>query len=1070
MPGYSRFFSLNKALVLLAFCFSFPAFSQLYNFKKYNTKNGLANSNINSIIQSQNGYIWFATQGGGLSRFDGKDFKNYTKLDGLISNDLSWLVEDKQNNIWIATTEGLSVFDGRTFKSFSEKDGISSSTIYKMICDSRGDIWIPTSQNGLKIYRDGKFATIDTSNGFGTNFILCVYQEKDDYWVGTYKDGLYILDKDGKVKKHFKDLDGNNSTSVFSIRAHEDGTIYFGTNNSGIYHYKNGAIKKLSIAGIDQDLIGAIITDSKKNLWIGAEHGLVKINEEGVKIYREFDGLSSEVIQALCEDYEGNIWIGTSGGGVNLLKRESIVTYTSRDGLSNNKISSVFRTSDGSLFVSALHGGLNIYNKATGKFDLIKLDKAFENASISAYCEIRPNLLLLGTEENGLFLFENNSGNLKLKTKFAHYKRGDDENDVTTILRIIKDRDKRVWVGCFGQGVFLLDEDGKILEHYYGGKAGLNTNDVSTMGLDGSGDLLVAGFKQGLQIFRDGKFVAFDGKAPEALNNSWCMDKDNNGTMYFGTQDGGLVIYDKGKFINYNASHGLCSNFIQSIEIGKDVVWLGTDKGVNRLKLTPAFEIQELRYYGTEDGFVSAEINLNSMFMESNGDVWFGSSDGLTRYTEKYDYPNVVPPKLVLADIKMFYEHVNWSDFSDKVNTKTNIPLELSLPFNKNHLTFNFRALTVDHATYKFIMEGHDDDWSPFSTSNQAVYTNIPPGTYVFKVVAKNSFGVESKEVIEFSFTITPPFWKTWWFYTISAVLVLAGLILFFRWRTANLEKEKRILEQKVNERTAELKTANEHLSVALHDIKDSINYAERIQRAMMPVQEKIHQYLPQSFILFRPRDVVSGDFYWFNHKDGVDYIAAVDCTGHGVPGAFMSMVGSSLLNEIVLTKGINNPTEILMQLNVGVQNALKQRENKTRDGMDLAFCAIDYKNRKLAYAGANRSLWIFRHANGESVMEEIKATKCAIGGFTDDTQIYQRHEVDLNPGDTVYLHSDGYADQFGGPQGKKLMTKRFKDILAGIQKQNMPAQETSLAAEINNWMGGEYEQVDDILVIGVRF
>jgi serine phosphatase RsbU (regulator of sigma subunit) len=371
---------------------------------------------------------------------------------------------------------------------------------------------------------------------------------------------------------------------------------------------------------------------------------------------------------------------------------------------------------------------------------------------------------------------------------------------------------------------------------------------------------------------------------------------------------------------------------------------------------------------------------------------------------------------------------------------------------------------------YKFILENLDDDWSPYTTNNQAVYTNIPPGTYTFRVVARNSFGIESKEQIEFTFTITPPFWKTWWFYTIISVVVLAGLILFFRWRTANLEKEKRVLEQKVNERTAELKTANEHLSVALHDIKDSINYAERIQRAIMPVQEKIRESLSDSFILFRPRDVVSGDFYWYNHKDGTDYIAAVDCTGHGVPGAFMSMVGNSLLNEIVLTKGVSDPSIILMQLNAGVQNSLKQRENQTRDGMDLAFCAIDYKNRKLYYAGANRSLWIIRNSSEAHTVEEIKATKCAIGGFTNESQVYERHEVILNPGDTVYMHSDGFADQFGGPQGKKLMTKRFKDILVNIQKFSMHQQANQLGMEIDEWMGSDYEQVDDILVIGVRF
>jgi serine phosphatase RsbU (regulator of sigma subunit) len=366
------------------------------------------------------------------------------------------------------------------------------------------------------------------------------------------------------------------------------------------------------------------------------------------------------------------------------------------------------------------------------------------------------------------------------------------------------------------------------------------------------------------------------------------------------------------------------------------------------------------------------------------------------------------------------------------------------------------------------MLEGYEDDWSPLTTRNEAVYTNIPPGLYTFKVKAQNSSGIWSEESISYAFEITPPFWKTWWFYTLCVVVILASIITFIRYRTAQLEKEKKVLEQKVEERTLELKESNHKLFDALHDIKDSINYAERIQRAILPSDVTIQKNLPQSFILFKPRDVVSGDFYWFSHREGIDYIAAVDCTGHGVPGAFMSMVGSSLLNEIILTMHTKDPSEILSLLNRGVQDALKQRENQTRDGMDLALCAIDYKNRNVKYVGANRALWIIK--NGATEVEEIKATKCAIGGFTDESQHYTTHELQFVEGDTIYMSSDGYADQFGGTNGKKLMTKRFKEVLLGIQNQEMLMQHKSLDFEITEWMGSTYEQVDDILVIGIKF
>ncbi|MBC7861708.1 MAG: hypothetical protein IAF38_01965, partial [Bacteroidia bacterium] len=716
----------KKAIFLFALLFSFSAFSQLYNFKKYSTKNGLANSSVNCIIQNQMGYIWFGTQGGGLSRFDGKDFKNYTKIDGLMSNDLAWLCEDKSNNLWISTTEGLSFFDGKTFKNYGPSDGFSKETVYNTFCDSYGDLWIPTSANGLKIYRDKKFITIDSTNGLETNFIFCVFQKGDEYWVGTYRKGLFVLDRNGKVKRHYNSLAGNSAVSVFVIAAGPDGTLYLGTNNSGVYSMKNDEFKHIDVAGVEKDFIGSLIVDKRNNLWAATQHGLLKLSAEGHKLFQGFDGLSSEVVNALCEDYEGNMWIGTSGGGVNLLKRESIVTYSDRDGLSNNIITCIYRARDGAFFASALHGGLDYYDPAEGKFKLIKLDSDFENTSISSIVELSGNLLLVASEEKGLLLFERNYDKFKLIKRITHYKSGGDETDITVVLKIVKDGFGHVWAGSFGEGLFMLDMKGNLLNHFTKGKDGLLSKDIITLGVDLEGNLLASCNKEGVQIYKNGKFTLYDKTLPDIMKITWSTDTDlEKGNIYFGTQDGGLVICNKGKVKNYNTSNGLCSNYIQSVAISKGYVWLGTDKGVNRIKLNDANEITELRYFGTEDGFISAEINLNSIFVEKNGDVWFGSSDGLTKYIEKFDYPNVVSPKLILSDIKMFYENVNWSDYSDKVDTKTNIPLELTLPFNKNHLTFNFRALTVDNVQYKFFLEGLDDDWFPFSANNQAVYTNI---------------------------------------------------------------------------------------------------------------------------------------------------------------------------------------------------------------------------------------------------------------------------------------------------------------------------------------------------------
>lgn len=277
--------------------------------------------------------------------------------------------------------------------------------------------------------------------------------------------------------------------------------------------------------------------------------------------------------------------------------------------------------------------------------------------------------------------------------------------------------------------------------------------------------------------------------------------------------------------------------------------------------------------------------------------------------------------------------------------------------------------------------------------------------------------------------------------------------------------------------------------------IIDSVNYAKRIQEAILPPKVEIYKHLPQSFVLFKPRDIVSGDFYWFRSPRNEEkvIIAAVDCTGHGVPGAFMSMIGNTLLNEIVGLKGIDEPALILNHLNEAVRSSLKQDqlESESRDGMDVAMVAIDFNKMEVQYSGANRPLYLLRGDNNMAegvtdvdaavsdslligvtdveLIEEIKANKFPIGGLAmDEEKLFTNHVIPVKKGDTIYLFTDGYADQFGGDQGRKLMTKKFKKILRAIQNKPMEEQETYLGNFIDEWRGG-HEQVDDVLVIGIR-
>jgi serine phosphatase RsbU (regulator of sigma subunit) len=287
--------------------------------------------------------------------------------------------------------------------------------------------------------------------------------------------------------------------------------------------------------------------------------------------------------------------------------------------------------------------------------------------------------------------------------------------------------------------------------------------------------------------------------------------------------------------------------------------------------------------------------------------------------------------------------------------------------------------------------------------------------------------------------------------------LLACSVMIFFIIRSNMIRK-------KINTELAEQKQLIETKN---KEITDSINYARRIQSAILPPTELIYSTLKDSFILYKPKDVVSGDFYGFFQRENYALIAIADCTGHGVPGAFMSMIGNEQLTKIINEKGITKPSDILNELHSGVRRALKQdhASGETRDGMDIALCKFYLNEHKLEYSGAMRPLWLIR--NGQ--LNEIKADKQPIGGLEADyRKPFTNHMVDLQEKDCIYMFTDGYADQFGGEKGKKFMLKNFERLLTKINNFPMQNQQLMINEKLEAWKG-THEQVDDILVIGIR-
>lgn len=401
--------------------------------------------------------------------------------------------------------------------------------------------------------------------------------------------------------------------------------------------------------------------------------------------------------------------------------------------------------------------------------------------------------------------------------------------------------------------------------------------------------------------------------------------------------------------------------------------------------------------------------------------------------------------------------------------------LDGSLPYKYNSISFSYAAPFFDHEMqirYSYKLEGYDTAWSKWNYASVKDYTNLPEGNYTFMVKAQNVFEKEST-IATWSFTIRPPWYRTIWAYSLYSLVFVGTLWGFVRFSARRLRKQKEKLELLVVQRTAEvveqkhqLEKQKVDLQEAYTGIQDSIQYSQRIQNAILPTSEEIKRLVPESFVLFFPRDIVSGDFYWFAEKNNLKFIACVDCTGHGVPGALMSMIGNTLLNQIIIEKNITAPDEILNHLHTGVRHALKQDVGgDTRDGMDLSLIVIDENKSQLVYSGANRNLWIIR--GGKLI--ETKANKFPIAGRQqEDERRFTAHPIALQKDDVIYMTTDGYADQFGGEKGKKFMVKQLTRLILEVHQKPMTEQRQILEQRFLAWKQN-HEQVDDVLIIGIR-
>jgi ligand-binding sensor domain-containing protein/serine phosphatase RsbU (regulator of sigma subunit) len=1026
--------------------------AQTYFFDNYQTTDGLESSKIYTITQTPNGFVWLGTDVG-LSRFDGTRFDNFSVKDGMAKGGIRVLFCDKDNNLWIGHEGGgITRMSGSRFEeitSFPVKSNITSITQ-----DPKGQLWMTTYENGaLRIPNpNAGVARLKSFQYLGKELSDMVFNSL------VSSSGKLFLITDIGIKQYndnqnkFENFATPNLDTYFQFSVmFEDSkhNIWYGTYNGGLYKQdaQSGTMTYFDIkSGLASNWITSIAEDRYNNIWIGhwdmaLRGGLTRIAPDGTfKVFNSQNGLHDNKIWSVFHDMEGNILIGTTEHGLDIFKGESFTNYTTNNGLVNNQVTAINQDNDGNVWIGT-NGGISVFN--THEQTFINFDQQHNQISdqIRFLKTDNQQNIWLGTDDQGVQLFDITQRRFVSKPHFNEYL----PRVSKSVWAMEIDLDNNLWVGTLS-GLIQFDINRDAFYKTYGQLDGLPSNEIKSLHCDRRGTLWVGMKNNGLCYNNNGHFKPFP--MNEAVTPT-CITSDSRNRIIFGTEAHGVYIIEGDSITQHiNIHNGLFNNNIRFVITDRhNNIFVGTTMGLNKIAASGNYVLS----FSQRNGFTGIETKPNAAFEDKEGNLWLGTVNGLTCYNPDDASKNITIPITHIINMQVNGETVDFSK-------------ETEFPYYKNNVFISFSSIAISNPAgikYQFMLEGADKEWQSSDGTHSANYRSLAPGKYHFWVKAINELGQSSQNITSVNFTILAPIYKRPWFIVLMIIVVIVSAMVIIKLREQNLIIEKKKLEEKVEERTLELWKANHQLASRNKDITDSITYAKRIQFAILPADIPY----PDTFVLFRPKDIVSGDFYWATHHQGKEFLAVIDCTGHGVPGAFMSVIGHISLNKIIIEKGILNPADILTHLNAEVALNLHQKEGDiVTDGMDLALISFDPLTRTMEYAGANNPVWIGRN----NTLIEIKASRFAIGRSSGDEKRFMNHQMTLQPNDMIYLFSDGYADQFGGNEGKKFKTSRLRQLFTDIQNLPVNQQLSTLESTLNTWKG-PLEQVDDILVVGRR-
>jgi ligand-binding sensor domain-containing protein/serine phosphatase RsbU (regulator of sigma subunit) len=1026
--------------------------SQTYFFEKYGVEQGLGSSKIYSIIQDKNDFIWLGTESG-VTRFDGAKFENFSASDGLASGGVYSLFEDNEGRIWFGHLNGgLSYYDESKFRK-ARFDTISVNSDITSIKLLGNSFWLTTSANGaIRINIPAKGDTVLIGKQYRGNeglsdqvFSTCIDSKKELFCIADVGIKKFNPEKDS-----FETYSPPGLTRFFSVIVmYEDkkGNYWFGTHNGGLYKQEKttGEMKIYDIRnGLSKMYISFITEDYKGNLWVGTWGGGITVfSGDEMKVYNKTNGCNTLYIHYILEDKEKNLIIADQFEGISIFKGEHFVTYSSEEFLPEGNVWAISQDETGKYWFGT-NGGISVFDpagKGSKKIAFYNEAKNTIGNNIRFIDHDKKGSVWIGTYGSGIYRYDIKTG----KFVYDNYLNNNLYTD-RTVTALVTDLNNNLWIGT-NDGVAFWNKE-KSEGYRFSQGNGIAGNYITALFCDSKGAIWIGSErKSGLTRHVPGteKFTIVnigEGIVPKTINET------PDGTLWVGTPGGLIAVKNDSVLFTLNEDRGLLSGNIKSLLADGDYLYIGTNMGLNRYN----FKDGTISSFTKNSGFTGIEAHQNATFKDNSGKLWFGTANGVIMLD-----PLKFPPVNTTPVTHFSAMEVNYMPRLMKPGMKLN--------YKEKSIIFYYYSVSLTDpkaVKYKVMLKGAEQDWRPVTDLTSAQFPALSPGHYTFKVMASNNYGYWEEKPLEYSFIIKPPFYLSSWFIITCIILIFISVISYIKIREQNLIIEKKILETKVVERTAEVVQKSMIIEEKNRDIMASIRYAERIQRAMLPRENTF----ADTFVLFLPKDIVSGDFYWMYDNGDTQFIAAVDCTGHGVPGAFMSIIGHNSLNKVVREYGLTRPSAILDQLNVEViKSILQSQERGINDGMDLALIALHKKSGTLEFAGAYNPLYQVR----DGVVIVHKGDRFPIGITTmEQKKTFTNITIEIKPGDMLYMTSDGYSDQFGSVEGKKFKSVNVKRILSEIYKLPVIEQKEKLEKEIMDWKG-ELSQVDDIMFIGTK-